>query len=296
MKFTVAICTWNRAPLLSKVLERLTCVRYLTGAWEIVIVNNGSTDETEAVLDRFAHRLPLRRAVESNPGLSHARNTAMSHATGDYIVWMDDDVLVDVDWLSAYERAADHHPEAAIFGGPVRPLFEGTPPPWLSAWEEVGAAFAARDLGDAPFELAEGKLPFGANFVIRAEEQRRFLYDPNLGRRRAGGALGEETAVIRAILNEGGSGWWVPDASVEHWIPKERQSIRYLRSYYTLQGKTFHKWDSDGTPTFLGRPLTLWRSIVKAELLYSSARLTGDPHRWLKHLVQASVLRGATRR
>jgi len=296
MKFTVAICTWNRASLLSRVLERLTRMRQPAGSWEVIVVNNGSTDDTDRVLDAFAGRLPLRRAFEPRPGLSYARNTAVRDATGDYVVWTDDDGLVDVNWLSAYGRAVEQHPEAAIFGGPVRPRFEGTPPSWLSAaWQEIGTAFAARDLGDEPFELCDGKLPFGANFVVRAHEQKRFLYDPNLGRNRSGGAVGEETSVIREILASGGSGWWVPDASVEHWIPRERQSIRYLRRYYALQGKTFHKWDGGGL-TFWGRPLRLWLRIARAELSYSRARLSGDPHRWLKHLIHASTLRGATRR
>jgi glycosyltransferase involved in cell wall biosynthesis len=296
MRFTVAICTWNRAPLLSGVLERLTHIRDPGGAWEVVVVNNDSTDDTERVLAAFAGRLPIRNAFEPKPGLSHARNAAVRHATGDYLVWTDDDVLVNKDWLAAYGRAVEQRPQAAVFGGPVRPRFEGTPPPWLSAaWQDISAAFAARDLGDEPFELGD-ELPYGANFVIRAREQRLFPYDPNLGRRRGGGALGEETAVIRAILETGGTGWWVPDAAVEHWIPKGRQSVRYLRSYYKLQGRTFHKWDGGGRPTFFGRPLWLWRSIIQAELAYSRARLSRDPHRWIKPLFQASILRGATRR
>src|SRR5688572_8969718 len=156
MRFTVAICTWNRAPLLSTVLEQLACMRHPSGGWELVLVNNGSTDDTERVLDAFAGRLPLRRVFEPNPGLSHARNTAIKHATGDYIVWTDDDALVHADWLSAYEQAVERHPEAAIFGGPVRPRFEGTPPPWLSAgWEQISPAFATRDLGDESFEFGD---------------------------------------------------------------------------------------------------------------------------------------------
>ncbi|HEX8281931.1 MAG TPA: glycosyltransferase [Pyrinomonadaceae bacterium] len=297
MRFTVAICTWNRARLLSTVLERLTRVRYTRGAWEVLVVNNNSTDGTERVLDAFAERLPLRPAFEPRLGLSHARNTAVGHARGDYVVWTDDDALVDANWLAAYDRAAARHPEAAIFGGPVRPHFEGTPPLWLSAaWEDVGAAFAARDLGSEPFEFGIGELPYGANFVIRTREQKLFAYDPALGRKGDGGALGEETAVIRAILEAGGTGWWVPDASVEHWIPKERQTIRYLRRYYALQGRTFHKWDGDGRRLFGGRPLWLWRSILRAELAYTLGRLSGDPSRWLKPLIQASLLRGATQR
>lgn len=298
MRFTVAVCTWNRAALLPQVLDRLARVQHPPGAWEVLFVNNNSTDDTERVLEAFAGRLPLRRAFEPRQGLSHARNAAVREARGDYVVWTDDDVLVDAGWLAAYARAVERHPEAAVFGGPIQPLFEGTPPAWLSAaWRDVGAAFGARALGGEPFELdADGELPYGANFVVRAREQRLFPYDPALGRRLEGGALGEETAVIRAILAAGGTGWWVPDASVEHWIPKGRQTTRYLRSYYALQGKTFGNHERYGGPMLLGRPLRLWGRILQTELAYARARLGGDPHRWVKPLARASFLRGSARR
>ncbi|MBV9928475.1 MAG: glycosyltransferase family 2 protein [Acidobacteria bacterium] len=289
MRFTVAVCTWNRAALLSRALERLARVQQPAGEWELLVVNNNSDDDTERVLDSFESRLPLRRAFEPEQGLSHARNRAVEQAAGEYIVWTDDDALVGENWLAAYGRAVERYPDAAFFGGPIRPRFEGTPPRWLSsAWREVGVAFAARDLGEEPFELAVGRLPFGANYVIRAREQRQFPYDPALGRRRDGGAVGEETAVLRAVLAAGGTGRWVPDAPVEHWIPKERQTTRYLREYYALQGKTFVKTDAG--------PLRLWCGILYAESAYALARLGGDPRRWLKPLVKASLLRGSARR
>jgi len=297
VRFTVAICTWNRAALLPEVLGRLARVQPPAGGWEVLVVNNNSTDETARVLDAFEGRLPLRRAFEPKQGLSHARNAAVGEARGDYLVWTDDDALVDEGWLTAYARAVERHPSAAVFGGPVRPRFEGTPPAWLSsAWREIGPAFAARELGDEPFEFdIEGELPYGANYVVRTHEQRLFPYDPALGRRLEGGALGEETAVIRAVLAAGGTGWWVPDASIEHWVPKERQTVGYLRSYYALQGRTFCKGDGGGA-ALRGHPLLLRGRILWAELAYTLARLSGDPHRWLKPLVKASLLRGSARR
>lgn len=284
--------------MLRRFLGRLARLRPVRREWELLVVNNNCTDDTERVLEDFDGRLPLRRAFEPKPGHSHARNTAVAEARGEYIVWTDDDVLVEEGWLAAYGRAAERHPRAAVFGGPIRPRFEGTPPAWLAAaWRDIGPVFAARELGDEPFELDEGgELPYGANFAVRAREQRRFPYDPALGRAFAQGALGEETAVIRAILASGASGWWVPDARVEHWIPKERQTVGYLRAYYALQGKTFLKWDRYVGPKFRGRPLLIWGGILRAELAYALARLTGNPHRWLKPLAEASMLRGATRK
>lgn len=298
MRFTVAVCTWNRAALLRQLLGRLARVSHAPGDWEVLVVNNNCTDDTERVLEEFEGRLPLRRVFEPKQGLSHARNNAARQARGEYVVWTDDDVLVEADWLAAYARAVERHPEAAVFGGPIRPHFEGTPPAWLAAaWRDISAVFAARDLGGEPFELdADGELPYGANFVIREREQRLFPYDPTLGRRLEGGTLGEETAVIRAILAAGGTGWWVPDAAVEHWITKERQTVGYLRSYYALQGKSFGNCEKYGGPTLLGRPLWLWGRILWAESAYARARLSGDPHRWLKSLIQASFLRGSARR
>lgn len=296
VKFTVAICTWNRASLISWALDQLTRIRQPSGGWEIVVVNNNSTDETEDVLDSFMGRLPLHRVFEPAPGLSHARNTAVKHANGDYIVWTDDDALVESGWLVAHERAVERWPTAAVFGGPVRPRWEGIPPSWLSeTWPEAEGAFALRELGMEPFELDTNRIPYGPNFVVRMREQRDFPYDPNLGRKHGAGKLGEETAVIRAILRYGGTGWWVPDAIVEHWIPKERQTIRYLRSYYRLVGKTFYQGDSRGAPTVWGRHPWLWPRTIEAEIIYALARVSGDPHRWLKALIDASILRGASK-
>jgi len=295
--FTVAICTWNRAPLISRALEQLTRIEQPRGAWEIIVVNNNSTDETERVVDAFVDRLPLRRVFEPAPGLSHARNTAVRYATGDFVVWTDDDALVGARWLVAYERAIERWPEAAVFGGPIRPRFEGTPPPWLSnTWGEAANAFAIRELGRDPFELDRDRIPYGPNFVVRMREQRQFPYDPKLGRKHGSGRLGEETAVIRSILASGGIGWWVPDAVVEHWIPKERQTVNYLRDYYTLLGQTYYHWDPFGTSTLWGRPRWLWRKTAQAEIAYTIARLSGNPHRWMKALVDASILWGAIRR
>src|SRR5262249_43007131 len=219
---------------------------------------------------------------------------AIRHAIGDYVVWTDDDVLVDKDWLCAYERAVKRWPEAAVLGGPVRPRVAGTPPAWLaSTWQEAGGGFAIREFGTEPIELNGGdKAPYGANFVVRMREQRQFPYDPNLGRKHGAGTLGEETTVIKAILDAGGTGRWVPDALVEHWIPKERQTVTYLRNYYALVGKTYYRHYPPHTPMLWGRPRWVWRKALQAELAYRLACLTGNPHRWLKLLINASTLWG----
>ena len=217
MKITVAICTWNRAPLLDQTLEAMTHLR-IPGRldWELIVVNNNCSDETDEVLGRYSNRLPLRRCWEPTLGLSHARNRAVSEAHGDYLIWTDDDVLVAEVWLIEYCRAFQRWPEAAVFGGPVAPWFAGEPPQWLvRVFPRVAGAYAAIDLGNQPVPLnSEGPLPFGADMAIRMDEQRSHQFNAHLGVRGDQRGLAEETQVIQTVLHLGGTGWWVPEARV----------------------------------------------------------------------------------
>lgn len=275
---TVAICTWNRAALLERALRCLANLAIPPDvSWEVVVVDNGSTDRTSEVVAAMAGALPLRSVVEPESGLSHARNAAVRAARGHYILWTDDDVFVDQGWLAAYAGAFARHPEAAVFGGPIEPAFEGSPPSWLApALPALGNAYALLDLGPRPIPFSYETLPFGANYAITAEVQRRHPYDPELGRSRDRLLAGEETAVVRAVLAEGHGGWWVPEARVQHFIPAERQSLRYLRDYYRGNAHSA-AWialtAAPDTPFILGRPRWIWRQALESELRYRLHRL-----------------------
>src|ERR1700749_4624022 len=103
MFITVGICTFNRAESLRRTLDSLVAMEVPQDvAWEVVIVNNNSTDHTEEVIDAFRDRLSVRREFEPRPGKSNALNRAIDAAEGDYILWTDDDVVVDAGWGRAY--------------------------------------------------------------------------------------------------------------------------------------------------------------------------------------------------
>ena len=268
--------------------------------WEVVVVENGSSDDTAGdtarVLESFDGVLPLRTVAEATPGLSHARNAAVRAARGAYVVWTDDDCVVDRQWLAAYAAAFAQWPNAALFGGPIVPRFEGEPPAWLTRTaSRVGTAFAARDLGREPvaLSLADDRVPFGANYAIRLAEQRGRLYDHRLGRgAKRSIAVGEESEVLEALLREGATGRWVPDARVTHTIPPSRQRVSYLRDYFLADG-AYEEWrcrDSRSSST-----AKLIRRAVTAELRYQIIRRVARADVWIEHLIAASVARGRLR-
>ena len=95
MRIDVVICTWNRCRLLAQTLGRLQDLEVPHDVdWQVIVIDNNCTDDTGATLHSFAGRLPLRAIFEPRPGQSHARNRAVAEATGDYLIWTDDDVLM----------------------------------------------------------------------------------------------------------------------------------------------------------------------------------------------------------
>jgi glycosyltransferase involved in cell wall biosynthesis len=296
---TIAICTWNRADSLRQTLASLRNLQVPDDLqWEVLIVNNNCTDNTEEVVASFGEILPIRSVTEPRQGQSHARNCAIESARGDYILHTDDDVLVDERWLAAYADAFRAFPDTAVFGGPILPRFVGEPPHWLKAAMrdiDIGCIYALRDLGLEPVPLhpTGNAIPFGANFAIRMREQRQFPFDPRLGLQKSGNVRGEETDVMRKILAAGGIGRWVPNAAVHHVIPKQRQTASYMRDYFVGQGRLrVRRAAPASAPSFLGVPRWLWKAVLTSHLRYAVTRVSCPPGIWCRELRDASICWG----
>ena len=126
---SLVLCTWNNAARLRITLDAIAQCNVPEGMrWELVLVNNNCTDATDAVAAEFAKRLPLHLVHEPAPGLSRARNAGLSAATGDLVVFTDDDVRPYPHWLAAFWDAYRRYPEGHYFGGPIESEFEGVQP------------------------------------------------------------------------------------------------------------------------------------------------------------------------
>jgi glycosyltransferase involved in cell wall biosynthesis len=305
MRVTVAISTFNRAESLRRTLESLAAMQIPDGVdWEVIVVNNNSTDHTDAVIASFADRLPIRREFEGRPGKSNACNRAVDVATGDYFVWTDDDAIVGPGWLAAYVEAFRRRPEAAFFGGPIRPRYEQPVVKWVIESEALlGAPFAIRDLGDEALPLAiEGnRLPLGVNMALRGVEQRAYRYDPEIGPGTGlgGHRRGEEHELIERILAAGGVGYPVPAAGVEHCIGHERQTASYLMRFFAGAGDEDaylqHIRQSVPTAPLFGVPRWLWRALIQGWLLYRIHRVISPGPVWVRYLRLYAYASGAIR-
>jgi len=286
--------------MLARVLESFCAQVVPEGvSWELLVIDNGSTDGTNATATAFAGRLPLRLVEEPKQGLSAARNRAVSESRGEYLLWIDDDAIPSPGWIAAYLAAFSAWPEAALFGGPIEVAFDAPPPPWfVRVLPAVGGVYGQRDLGKKPIQLQAivTELPFGTNYVTRTAEQRRFPYDTTLGRHpQHPTRSAEETDVLLSMLESGLDGRWVPTASVTHLKELDRATTTFIAAqigdYGAYQAVRF---PPPGRRLF-GAPVALWWKWVRSWARYGFGRLCRPPEWWIHQLVQASETSGAIR-
>lgn len=259
----------------------------------VLIVDNNSTDSTPDVIQSFcgssfgqSHAVvPL---TESRQGHTYSRNRVIESADSDLMIWTDDDVLVMPDWVSNYVSSANENPEVTFFGGAIEPKFESKTPAWISDnWEILKGCFAERTFS-GELELDETRLPFGANFAIRTAVQKEFQFDCELGRR-GDEVLGEdELDLFRRLLAKGHRGQWVSGVSLEHIIPKDRASEKYVYDYFVGQGRALVAkgipWHSD---------VEKLQAESKSEhRKYKLKRLVSASHVWVSHLVRSALAQG----
>ncbi len=296
---TVAICTWNRSELLAQTLERFTDLRLPSGVgWEVIVVNNNCTDATDEVIAAFVNRLPLRRVFEGTPGLSNARNAAIRETRGRWLVFTDDDVLVDQNWISACLATAQRWPTAAVIGGRIEPWFVQQPhPDVLEAFPCVKQGFCGIDLGADERVLKDDEYVYGANMAYRADAIKGVWFDKRLGPTGTGTVNGDEVHYIRQLRAVGAQVVWSPLMKVKHYVEPSRLTVPYLSRYYRDHGRSLVRlgmtpWLWTPGSVLLGAPRWLWVQTAWAYVMYRATQLSQRRASALLRLRQYSFLSG----
>ncbi|HQF20600.1 MAG TPA: glycosyltransferase [Kiritimatiellia bacterium] len=240
--FTVCICTRNRVKYLGPTIESVLAQKVSSGAFDVLVVDNGSTDGTsEMIAARFGRGTcePVRCIREEVPGLSRARNRAIAETIGDFIVFLDDDAIPEPGWLQAIV-AGFGAAEIQVVGGAVVPAYEQAPPPWWSARIEL--VFAPHVSTFERHRVSQGEYPHGANIAFRrAVFARVGLFREDLGY--SGNKLipAEESELLLRIEKSGGAILYEPAAVVRHLIPASRMDRKYLRARFYGAGLASHE-------------------------------------------------------
>jgi len=235
LDISVIIATYNRAKVLAATLRSLWAMDTTGLRWELLVVDNNSSDDTAKVAQAWQERLPLRYLFEPRQGQNRARNAALAVAGGGLITMTDDDVTPCQAWLKELWAAAGRWPQHGVFCGPVLtaipPAFEGT---LAGAVPTCNFVFAGGE-GVLPADI----MPISANFAIRRRAYAGFktrLFDPTIGPRGARRISGSETVAMKALMAAGHRIVYVPGAPVLHKTPEGFHSIAGLCRRAFAQG------------------------------------------------------------
>ena len=243
MKASVIIPTRNRANVLAQCLESLARQTLPAEAFEVLVIGNGSTDHTPDVTRRYAFSLQLSYVSAPEPGLHVGRHEGLRQAKSDVLIFADDDIQADANWVEAVVQTFEN-PNVALVGGNNYPLFEAHPPEWLMHWWKKPVykgraldSLSILDFGEGVFEIDPGYV-WGCNYSIRKgvllkaggfhpdgvpKESLRFRGD---GETHVSDVV--RTSGLRTIFNS--------RASVRHLVTQNRMTRTYFEQRAYVQG------------------------------------------------------------
>lgn len=267
---TVLLATRNRAQILREVLDAFVKVQSPASGWKLVVIDNGSTDQTAQVIAAFAHRLPLQSVSEPELGKNFAVNRGLALAEGDLVVFTDDDAFPHTDWLVQLRKASDAHPEYAMFGGVIVPRWEVSPPDWVRWIDDPGPVYTITNPSwkEGPVDAV---LVFGPNMAVRnGVFEAGASFDPCMGPRGTSYPMGSETELLVRLERQGYKAWHVQNAVVEHFIRKEQMEKSWVLQRAVRYGRGRFRM-SLNVKLWKGIPRHLFRDIPREGMLIVAA-------------------------
>ena len=237
IKVSVVICTYNRAELFRSALNSLICQTSGNGSFDVIVVNNNSSDYTQAVAEDFAlNHDNIRVVIEKKQGLSHARNRGYKEAETDWVAYLDDDAKASFNYVERIQHVIEHY-DFDCFGGVYLPWYKYGRPKWFK--DEYGSnGFKLNVTGFLEDDYASGGV-----IVFKKNVLEHFNGFPvNIGMNGEKIAYGEETLLQVRMRKEGYRIGFDPHLQIEHVVsPYKLSPVWFVRSSFAV-GRDY--WDA----------------------------------------------------
>ena len=300
LSLSVIICTHNpRKDYLTRVLNALGAQTLDSQKWELIIVDNASThpiSEEIEPLEMSLNSINLRVVVETTLGLSAARLRGHQEAQGNWLVYVDDDNVLDSDYLQSVYTITSSRKDLGVFSGKAIPEFEKEPEGWISDFHQV---LALRDLGDRVL-LCQRKTedepnyypefaPAGAGMVVNRDAFQIYVdkaahdaQSMSLGRRGKSLTSGEDNDIVLTIFNSGWGVGYFPELKLIHLISENRLERQYMARLNRAASRSWVQvLDMHGIRHWSKiPPWTIVPRQIKAFLTHQAWRSPEDYIRW----------------
>lgn len=281
----IIIATHARADRLRRTLDSLASGRVPPALTDVLVVENGAQSGASAICEEFRSDLPIRYLFERKPSKTRALNRATESTAATLLVFFDDDVRVGEGTVAAYVAAAERHGRRHHFAGPLLIDAEEEPPAWLVPYLPVSVT--GWHPGDEEAYVDDARL-IGSNWALfRDDLIAAGGFAEHLGPGATSGALGDETELQERLLQAGGRGVYLPEATAWHWVPRQECSFAWARRRKYRDAVTYRLmgWVDDRKGPFKGIGPPRWRKLPELSVKVAIARLlgwSGERRSWLE--------------
>jgi glucosyl-dolichyl phosphate glucuronosyltransferase len=243
VKISAIICTYNREKYLPGAIEALLLQKNISVSdFEIVIINNNSTDRTEEIVNDYLQKNSSYRftySVETKQGLSHARNKGIEVSKGKLLAFLDDDAYAHKNYIHDVLDFFDHNPLIQAVGGKILLHFEQKEPLWYTPY--LGSLLGYFNPWNKPRFFNKKQYPRGSNMVYKKELFNKYgVFNPALGRIGSGMLGSEEKEMFQRIYSGNEKIYYLPEAVIYHMVPIERTTIPFIKNQSMAVGRSEH--------------------------------------------------------
>jgi glycosyltransferase involved in cell wall biosynthesis len=256
---SVVICTFNRAELVGDALKGLSRQTLEVGQYEVIVVDNNSSDQTKEVVDGFVEKnINFRYCREQKQGLSYARNRGIDEARGRYVGYIDDDCRVPEGWLVQAKKTIDEV-GPTVFGGPFFPFYQTQKPRWYLD------RYGAFEVTDHARALGQGEFVYGGNMFFEKQALVKIgRFDPNYGM--SGHKLGyaEEIQLQKMLRDniENYLAYYEPKLYVYHLVRAEKMLLRWIIRKRIVEGRQILEKELIGTGSLMSLPKFVYSNLT----------------------------------
>lgn len=299
MDASIVIPTFNRADLLHAALASVCALNVPPQVTvECIVVDNNSTDDTRSVVERFSNdraAIPIRWTLETRQGLNNGRNKGLAESRGHWTIFLDDDMLVNENWLSAFFSTVETF-SPNLVTGPVEPMFEGDIPPWCvpHVLDSVTSSYSQKGDQARPLRREESHEVPGCNFAVRTDLGHKIGgFHPELDRAGGGMLAGGDTEFAMRVADAQGLSLYVPGCRIRHLVSANKMSRAGLLARWRGLGASEKKLrEIRGQPRYLPPLRAHLRAMrFRARALWLDLGERPEAFRWhleaerLKHAV-----------
>lgn len=241
MRFSFITCTYNRDKYIGQTLQSVCDQKYPDNNYEIIVIDNNSTDNTASICEEFRAEYPnknFRYFKEMNQGLSFALNRGIKEAQGEYLIFVDDDETIIPEHLERLNNHLRTYPEAVLCGTPVIPVYEIPEPKWMSRFTQrlIGGYF---DQGKEVKILEAKNYPGTGHTIIKKELYERYgNYNTELGRKGTSLIGAEDKDMFNRLKNNNIVCYYLPDIPIYHHIPPNKMTDEFFHKLTYSIGKS----------------------------------------------------------